>query len=58
MVHPLVPLVPYQTDIDLKTHEKPTRLSVVNGSYKLKSAVRYLEIEVDDALKIAEQTEI
>ncbi|MAP34694.1 MAG: integrase [Halomonas sp.] len=32
--------------------------ATASGHSKLESAVRYLRIEVDDALEIAEQTEV
>jgi hypothetical protein len=35
-----------------------TAIQLVLGQTKLESTVRYLAIEVDDALEIAEQTEI
>jgi hypothetical protein len=37
---------------------EPTRKSVLLGHSKLESTVRYLGIEVEDALEMAEQTEV
>jgi hypothetical protein len=34
------------------------RVSLGRPAHKLKSTVRYLGVEVDDALKLAEQTEV
>ena len=41
-----------ESDLDLQTHDEPA------GRSKLESTVRYLGIEVDDALEISEQIEI
>jgi len=43
------------------THREPVELAAVQlllGHSKLESTLRYLGIEVDDALEISEQTEI
>jgi hypothetical protein len=33
-------------------------VQILPGHFKLESAVRYLGVEVDDALELAEQTEV
>ena len=38
--------------------QEPTVVQLLLGHTKLGSTVRYLGIEVDDALEIAEQTEV
>ena len=43
---------------DLSAHEKPASRPTAIGPSKLESTVRYLGIEVDDALEMAEQTEV
>ena len=40
------------------TRTKPEGRAIPLGHTKLESTVRYLGIEVDDALEIAEQTEV
>jgi hypothetical protein len=48
---------PHQSDADLSPDEEPLgRVTVAHS--KLESTVRYLGIEVDDALEMAEQTEV
>jgi hypothetical protein len=47
-----------QGNADLQAHEEPTAVQLLLGHSKLESTVRYLGIEVDDALEISEQTEI
>lgn len=48
----------YESDTDLPANEKPSRGSIAARTFKLESTVRYLGIEVDDALELSEQTEI
>jgi len=45
-------------DADLQAHQQRARRATVLGHSKLESTVRYLGIEVDDALEISEQTKI
>lgn len=45
-------------DIDLSSYENLRAVQLLLGHTKLESTVRYLGIEVDDALEIAEQTEV
>jgi integrase len=50
-----------QGDADLPAHQESANLRAVQlllGHSKLESTMRYLGIEVDDALEISEQTEI
>lgn len=42
----------------LPAHSESQRCALLPGHTKLESAVRYIEIEVDDALEIAEQTDV
>ena len=42
---------------DLQANQEPPRCAIL-GHTKLESTVRYLGIEVDDALEMAEQTEV
>lgn len=44
--------------LDISANEEPTRRAALLGHTKLESTVRYLGIEVDDALEISEQTEV
>ena len=46
-----------ESDADLLPHAKPPGMQLLLGHTKLESTVRYLGIEVDDALEISEQTE-
>ena len=51
----------YATDegnTDLQTNKNLRAVQLLLGHTKLESTVRYLGIEVDDALEIAEQTEV
>jgi hypothetical protein len=43
---------------DLQTNEESPSVQLLLGHTKLESTVRYLGIEVDDALEMAEQTEV
>ena len=43
---------------DLPPDEEPESSSILLGHSKLESTVRYLGIEVDDALEMAQQTEV
>jgi hypothetical protein len=48
-----------QGHLDLQAHEEhPRAIQLLLGHTKLESTIRYLGIEVDDALEISEQTEI
>ena len=52
---------PHQSFADLPKDQEPQNLRAVQlllGHSKLESTVRYLGIEVDDALEMAEQTEV
>jgi hypothetical protein len=46
---------PHQAVSDLSTNQEPARGAA--GHTKLESTVRYLGIEVEDALELAERTE-
>lgn len=48
----------HQGDADLQTHQDLRAVQLLLGHTKLESTVRYLGIEVDDALGISELTEI
>jgi integrase len=48
----------YQGFVDLSAHQESARRSVVVRPYQAGSTVRYLGIEVDDALEMVEQTEV
>jgi len=48
----------YQANLDLPANEKPEGRAAAPWPHELESTVRYLGIEVDDALEIAEQTEV
>ena len=47
-----------KSDVDLPAHEKSACRPALLGHTKLKSTVRYLGIEVEDALELSEQTEV
>jgi site-specific recombinase XerC len=47
-----------QSHDDLSPHKEPEAVQLLLGHSKLESTVRYLGIEVDDALEMAEQTEV
>ena len=47
----------YESDADLPA-DQSRAVQLLLGHTKLESTVRYLGIEVDDALEIAEQTEV
>jgi hypothetical protein len=47
-----------EINVDLSTNQEPTGGATDLGHTKLESRVRYLGIEVDDAIEIAEQTEL
>ena len=47
-----------QGDADLSAHEEPARRATAARPLQARITVRYLGIEVDDALEISEQTEI
>jgi len=49
---------PHKGDVNLSKNKKICEPCNFLGHTKLESTVRYLGIEVDDALEIAEQTEI
>jgi hypothetical protein len=42
----------------LPTHRKSAAVQLLLGHAKIESTVRYLEIEVDDAIEIAEKIDI
>jgi len=44
--------------VNLSSYEEHSRRTVLLGHAKIESTVRYLGIEVDDALEMAEQTEV
>jgi len=46
-----------EADTDLPTHNNLRAVQLLLGHTKLESTVRYLGIEVEDALEISEQTE-
>ena len=48
---------PHQAVPDLSTNQEPARRATPLGPTKLESTVRYLGIDVEDALELAEQTE-
>jgi hypothetical protein len=43
---------------DISAHENLRAVQLLLGHTKLESTVKYLGIEVDDALEMAEQTEV
>jgi hypothetical protein len=45
-------------DPDLPAHRKSSAIQLLLGHTKIESTVRYLGIEVDDALAIAEQVDV
>lgn len=45
-------------DAHLSTDQEPRAVQLLLGHTKLESTVRYLGIELDDALEMAEQTEV
>jgi len=45
-------------DPDLSAHRQPTAVQLLLGHTKIESTVRYLGIEVDDAIAIAEQVDV
>ena len=47
-----------ETDADLQKTRNLRAVQLLLGHTKLESTVRYLGVEVDDALEITEQTEI
>jgi hypothetical protein len=49
---------PHQGDADLPANQESRAVQLLLGHTKLESTVRYLGIEVDDALKLSEQTEV
>lgn len=49
---------PHQSDAELPAHEESSVVQLLPGHTKLESAVRYLGIEVNDALAMAEQTHV
>ena len=48
----------HESIADLSTHQESEGPQLLLGHTKLESTVRYLGIEVDDALEMAEQTEV
>lgn len=48
----------YQGNVDLSEDEELRAIQLFLDHTKLESTVRYLGIEVDDALEMAEQTEV
>ena len=48
----------HQGDADLSANKEFAVRPVAVGTYEVGSTVRYLGIEVDDALEISEQTEV
>jgi integrase len=51
-------VAPDQGDADLPAHRESSRGPTIIGHSKIESTVRYLGIEVDDALAIAEQIDV
>ena len=49
---------PHEGDPDLQAHRQSPCGTLLLGNTKIESTVRYLGIEVDDALEIAEQVEV
>jgi site-specific recombinase XerC len=49
---------PYQAVFDLSRTKNLRAVQLLLGHTKLESTVRYLGIEVEDALELAEQTEV
>ena len=49
---------PYQAGFDLSADQESRAVQLLLGHTKLESTVRYLGIEVEDALGLAEQTEV
>lgn len=49
---------PYESIFDLPGSKNLRAVQLLLGHSKLESTVRYLGIEVDDALEMAEQTEV
>ena len=49
---------PHQGDADLPANQNLRAVQLLLGYTKLESTVRYLGIEVDDALEMSEQTEV
>ena len=48
----------YRANVDYRRTRNMRAVQLLLGHTKLESTVRYLGIEVDDALEIAEQTEV
>ncbi len=48
----------HESHANLPQNEKPAGGAAAAGSYKLENTVRYLGVEIDDALELAEQTDI
>jgi hypothetical protein len=48
----------YQGDLDLSAHRKSAGVQLLLGHTKIESTVRYLGVEVDDALGIAERIDV
>ena len=48
----------HQGDADLPAHGQPACGSALLGHTKIKSTVRYLSIEIDDAIEIAEKIDV
>jgi hypothetical protein len=46
-----------QGNAELPAHQEPARRSAATRTFQLESTVRYLGVEVDDALEISEQSE-
>jgi hypothetical protein len=49
---------PNQSDPDLSAYRQSAAVQLLLGHRKIESTVRYLGIEVDDALAIAEQVDV
>jgi site-specific recombinase XerC len=47
-----------ESDVDLSADQEHTAVQLLLGHSKLESTVRYLGIDIDDALEISEQIDV
>jgi hypothetical protein len=47
-----------QGDVDLSSNRQPARTAILAGPFEVEITVRYLGVEVDDALEIAEKVAV